>query len=280
MEEHKEDTEDVIITPATPAVALAPEVMATVVNPEDIEEGKVVEHVDTSSWTPKTSLGKKVKAGEITDIEYILDRGYPIMEAEIIDALAPNIETELLLVGQAKGKFGGGQRRVFKQTQKKTKEGNKPHFACICVVGNRNGLVGIGFGKSKETVPAREKAIRNAKLNLFKIARGNGSWQDPTKTPTTIPFEVTGRCGASRIVLKPAPKGTGLKVEKECQKILALAGIKDVWSESLGSTRTKTNVIVACERALRNLMTTKSNERSKNNTAFVEGTIKATNEQH
>ena len=74
-----------------------------------------------------------------------------------------DIETELLLVGQSKGKFGGGQRRVFKQTQKKTREGNKPSFSTFAVVGNHNGYVGLGSGKSKETVPARDKSKRKAK---------------------------------------------------------------------------------------------------------------------
>ena len=101
-------------------------------------------------------------------VDEILDSGRTILEPEIVDTLL-ELETEMLLIGQAKGKFGGGARRVFKQTQKKTKEGNKPSFASNAVVGNQNGLVGVGYGKSKETVPAREKAIRNAKKNIFKM---------------------------------------------------------------------------------------------------------------
>ena len=81
---------------------------------------------------------------------------------EIVDILLPNLETDLLLIGQSKGKFGGGQRRVFRQTQKKTREGNKPKFSTIAIAGNKDGYVGIGYGKSKETVPAREKAFRSA----------------------------------------------------------------------------------------------------------------------
>ncbi len=53
-----------------------------------------------------------------------------------------------------------GSRRVFRQTQKKTKEGNKPKFSTYAVVGNKDGYVGLGFGKAKETVPAREKAVQ------------------------------------------------------------------------------------------------------------------------
>src|SRR3989338_3680365 len=75
---------------------------------------------DKESWKPKTSLGMKVKSGEINNIEYILDNRLRILEHEIVDVLMPNLITDLLLVGQSKGKFGGGQRRVFRQTQKKT----------------------------------------------------------------------------------------------------------------------------------------------------------------
>jgi len=212
---------------------------------------------DKTAWKPRTSIGKKVKNNEITDINEILDNGLNILEPEIVEVLVPNMEYELLLVGQSKGKFGGGQRRSFKQTQKKTAEGNKPRFSTIAVIGNKNGLLGIGRGKSRETVPAREKAIRNAKLNMFKIRRGSGSWHGQSAEPHSVPFTVTGKCGSVSIKLMPAPKGTGLRIEKECAKILQFAGIRDVWSKTFGHTKTKSNLISACEAALRNLMKTK-----------------------
>jgi small subunit ribosomal protein S5 len=255
-----------------------PDVIGPVVGtaPEEIEEGKVVpvNEFDKSSWNPKTCLGKKVKNGEISTIDYVLDNGIKVLESEIVDVLIPNLETELLLIGQAKGKFGGGKRRVFKQTQKKTSEGNKPHFATIAVVGNRDGYIGLGYGKSKETVPAREKSIRNAKLGVFKIRRGCGSWQCNCRQPHSIPFEVEGKCGSVTVRLMPAPKGAGLKVDKECQKILDLAGIKDIWSMTFGQTRSKMNHIYACEAALKKLMSTKINQKDIENTAIVEGSIK------
>lgn len=229
---------------------------------------------DREGWKPKTKLGEKVKSGEVNNIDFVLDNGIRILESEIVDILIPAIESELLLVGQAKGKFGGGQRRVFKQTQKKTREGNKPHFSTCAVVGNRDGYIGIGFGKSKETVPAREKAFRNAKLNLIKIRRGCGSWQCNCKEPHTIPFKVEGKCSSVILLLIPAPKGTGLKVEKECQKILSLAGIKDVWSKTFGQTKSKNNLIYACDKALRKLMDTKVDQKSVENIGIIEGPIK------
>ncbi|MCM2325581.1 MAG: 30S ribosomal protein S5 [Candidatus Woesearchaeota archaeon] len=211
----------------------------------------------TGDWKPKTDLGKKVFSGEVTDINEVLDKGQVILEQEIVDILVPNLENDLLLVGQAKGKFGGGKQRVFRQTQKKTKEGNKPKFAALAVVGNRNGIIGIGYGKSKETVPAREKAVRNAKVSIFKIRRGSGSWESRTLKPHSIPFAVEGKCGSVIVKLIPAPIGTGLKADHEIAKILAFAGIKDCWTQTFGQTRQKLNLLKATERALRKLMTTK-----------------------
>jgi len=166
-----------------------------------------------------SELGKKVKSGEIKNIDEILDKGLKIMEVEIIDILLPNLKTELLMIGQSKGKFGGGKRSIWRQTQKKTREGNKPKFAAFAVVGNKKGYVGIGFAKAKETVPAREKALRKAKLNLMRVSRGCGSWQCGCKTPHSVPFTVVGKCSSVTVELKPAPKGTGLKAEKEVAKV-------------------------------------------------------------
>ena len=213
--------------------------------------------VDVSSWTPKTNIGNDVKSGKITDIDQILDKGDKIMEHMITEVLLPGLQNDLLMIGQAKGKFGGGQRRVFRQTQKKTPEGNKPSFMCIAVVGNGNGYVGVGTGKSKDTVPSREKALRKAKLNIFKIARGCGSWECGCKTPHSIPYAVEGKAGSVRVTLMPAPKGKGLCVETNSQKILKMAGIKDVWSKTSGKVGTCTNLLSAMVGALMKLNTTK-----------------------
>lgn len=225
---------------------------------------------EAPEWIPKTELGRKVKAGEIKDIDEILRSGKPILEAEIVDALLPT-ENELLLIGQSRGKFGGGQRRIFKQTQKKTREGNKPQFATLAVVGDRNGHVGIGLGKSKETVPAREKAIKNAKKNLFLIRRGSGSWEDLRAEAHSIPYSVEGKCGSVKIKLMPAPKGKGLVVEKEVAKILQLAGIENIWSKSFGQTQRKINLIYAAEKALKQLAKVRILEEHKDKLKIVEG---------
>ncbi len=230
---------------------------------------------ESAEWHPKTSLGKKVQNKEVTNIDEILDSGQPIMEAEIVETLLPNLTSELLFIGQSKGKFGGGARRLFKQTQKKTPEGNKPSFSCFAVVGNGDGYVGTGVGKSKDTMPAREKSLRLAKLAVFKIKRGCGSWQCGCSTPHSIPFEVIGKCGSSIIKLMPAPKGKGLCVEGECAKMLKLAGIKDVWSKTYGQTKQKHNLLNACIKALHQLIAFKIAPDTEKKLGAVQGKIMA-----
>ena len=208
---------------------------------------------DRDAWKPKTKLGREVKAGELTHISQVLAKKVPLLEPEIADALLPDLESDLLSIGQSKGKFGGGKKSIWRQVQKKTSEGNKPSFAAMAVVGNKNGYVGIGYGKARETVPAREKAVRNAKLNLIKIRRGSGSWESVAPEANSIPFAVEGKCGSVRVKLMPAPKGTGLVVEKECKKILELAGVQDIYSKTHGQTKTKLNHVKAFFAALQQL---------------------------
>jgi small subunit ribosomal protein S5 len=248
---------EAVIPPVVEVVKLDVEkdVITEIPEEEAIEAPK--DGVNVAAWQPTTSIGQKVKSGEVTDIDQLLDKGLKILEATVVDVLLPNMQNDLLMIGQAKGKFGGGQKRVFKQTQKKTPEGNKPSFSCVAIVGNGNGYVGVGCGKSKDTVPAREKALRKAKLNVFKIARGCGSWQCGCKTPHSIPFTVEGKCGSIRVKLMPAPKGKGLCMEQETAKILRMAGIKDVWSKTDGNLRSTTNFIEAVVDALKKLTKTK-----------------------
>lgn len=241
---------------------------------EILQEIKKEPSIDKDSWKPRTELGKRVKSGNIKDIDEIIDNGLKISEPEIVDLLLPDLKTDLLLVGQSKGKFGGGQRRVFRQTQKKTKEGNKPKFATLAIVGNEDGYVGLGYGKSKETVPAREKAIRNAKLNIIKIKRACGSWQCGCGQPHTIPYKIEGKTGSVIVKLLPAPKGKGICTENEISKILKIAGIKDIWSKTYGKTCTKMNMISACMKALRQLVTTKTRAQDIITLGIKEGSIR------
>lgn len=234
--------------------------------PEEMEKIKLDEEVEEkikeldkkeksqdsiASWEPKTKLGKSVKHGKEKDIDKILKSGKKILESEIVDKLL-TLDSDLISIGQAKGKFGGGKRRAWRQTQKKTQEGNVLSFSAMAVVGDKNGHVGLGFGKASETLPAREKALRNAKLGVMRINLGFESPQeekDKTR-PHTVPFKVEGKCGSVRIVLWPAPRGTGLVAGADVKKILQLAGVKDAYTRATGHTKTTFNVAKACMNAL------------------------------
>ena len=133
--------------------------------------GELTQAEITEGWEPKTKLGDDVKAGRVKKIDDILESGKKILESEIVDSLL-QLKSDLISIGQSKGKFGGGKRRAWRQTQRKTKEGNVPTFTAMAVVGDANGHVGIGSGKAMETLPARDKAIRKAKLNIMKVGRG------------------------------------------------------------------------------------------------------------
>lgn len=202
-----------------------------------------------ANWVPKTQTGKDVKSGAVTDIDAILTSGRRILEPEIVESLLP-LESELIEIGQAKGKFGGGKRRAWRTTQRKTMEGNVVSFSAMVVVGDKKGHVGVGMGKGKETLPGREKAMRYARLAIRKIARGCGNFDCSCSEPHSVPFIVEGKCGSVRVKLIPAPQGTGLVVGDELKKILRLAGIKDAYGVTSGQTRTTFNAIKACFDAL------------------------------
>ncbi|MEM2954599.1 MAG: 30S ribosomal protein S5 [Candidatus Nanoarchaeia archaeon] len=218
---------------------------------EPIVEEPVEKEEAKKEFKFKTKLGSLVSSGQITSLKEIFAKGEKIKEPSIVDALVPNLITDFILIGQSRGKFGGGKRKDIKQTQKKTAEGNKPHFLALAVVGNGDGYVGIGLGKAKESVLAREKAIKNAKINIIEVVRGCGSWECGCGMSHSLPFTVEGKCGSVRIKLMPAPKGTGLVCDKEVKKVLNAAGYKDVWAKSNGQTRHKINFIKAVFDALK-----------------------------
>lgn len=226
---------------------------------------------DETKWEPKTILGKEVINGKYATIGQVLSSGKKIMEPEVTDFLVKNIELEFINVGQAKGKFGGGKRKTSKSTQKVTMEGSQMSFTMICVSGNRDGVVGLGFGKARETVPAREKAMKKAKQNLIMIRRGSGDWASSISSANSIPFAVEGKSGSSKIRFIPAPPGTGLVVESEVKKMLELAGIKDIWSKTYGSTKNKNNLMKAAFNALKNLQKVKLNPKMMEDRLIKEG---------
>src|SRR3989339_328992 len=201
-------------------------------------------------WIPKTELGRMVRAGKVTNIDLVLSAGQKIMEPEIVDLLIPGLKSDTLFIGQAKGKFGGGKRRPFRQTQKKTKEGSVLTFGVMAVVGDGKGHIGIGYGRAAETLPAKEKALRKAKLSITKIQLGCASFDCSCEENHSIPVAVEGKCSSVTVKLMPAPQGTGLVANDELKKVLRAVGIKDIYTNTSGKVRTTFNSGKACLAAL------------------------------
>ena len=122
---------------------------------------------------------------------------------------------------------------------KVVKGGRRFRFTALVVVGNRNGLVGFGFGKAKEVPDAMRKAVDDAFKNIIEVKR-KGS---------TIPHDVEVKFNASRVLLRPASEGTGVIAGGSARPILELAGIKDILTKSLGS-KNSANVVRATLKAL------------------------------
>jgi small subunit ribosomal protein S5 len=197
-----------------------------------------VRMLNIEAWTPKTELGRLVKNKEITTLEEIFNRGKPILEPEIIDALLPELEADTIMVSP---------------TQRATDSGRKMSFRVIVVLGDKKGHVGIGVGKNEEVKPAIDYAMLDARKHMISVKSGCGSWECKCGTPHSMPREVRGKYGSTQVVLKPAPKGLGLAANGVVKKVLTIAGVNDVWSFSRGSTANIYNMAMATVNALDSL---------------------------
>mgnify|MGYP003573166463 CR=1 FL=1 len=130
------------------------------------------------------------------------------------------------------------------------KGGRRFSFSALAVVGNRDGYVGIGYGKAKEVPAAVEKSIKNGRRQLMRVER----------VGTSIPHMVEGVFCSSRVRLIPASPGTGIIAGKAVRKILELAGIRDILTKNYGSTNAL-NVTKATLVALSQLSTQETTER-------------------
>lgn len=204
-------------------------------------------------WKPKTELGKLVASGVITSIDEVLNSGKKIIESEIVDKLVPNLKNELILIGGRKGKGGGKQRIPIKITASMHRSGRRFTTNAFAVVGDEDGLIGLGKASALESRAAINKAINKAKLNVIRIKRGCGSWECGCGGDHSIPYKTEGKSGSVRVILMPAPKGLGLVADDESKKVLRLAGIKDIWMKTFGNTSMRINLITALFNALKRL---------------------------
>lgn len=128
------------------------------------------------------------------------------------------------------------------RVSKKTKGGNKIGFSALAVVGNKKGKVGVGLGKAGDVAAAIRKGVIFAKKHTIEIPIING----------TIPFGVNIKLGAARVMLKPAPKGSGVIAGGAVRSVVAAAGIENISSKVLGTKNQASNVYAAIE-ALRRM---------------------------
>ena len=187
-------------------------------------------------WVPKTILGKKVDSGEITTMEEIYEKGYRIQEAGIIKKLLPDLKTEVIDVGLI---------------QKMTPNGQSTRFKALVAAGNENGWLGIGLGKSKQMRIAIEKANNAAFLNVSPVKLGCGSWECRCDQKHSVPFKVKGKGGSVTIEILPGPRGLGLVAGGKIRNLLRLAGLKDAWTSTKGSTTTMNSTSKALLQCLR-----------------------------
>ena len=131
---------------------------------------------------------------------------------------------------------------MINRVAKKVKGGDKIGFAALVAVGDGKGRLGIGYGRAKDLRKAIEKGGRQAKTKMFTVPI----------VRTTIPHRVEVKEGAARIMIRPAPRGSGLRAGGVIRDILELAGYKDVSAKILG-TRNKMTNAKATVKALRRL---------------------------
>jgi small subunit ribosomal protein S5 len=118
------------------------------------------------------------------------------------------------------------------RVSKKTKGGNQSGFSILMVVGDKKGKVGFGLGKAGDVLSAIKKGIKKAKKHMITVPLDG----------TTIPFKMEVKEGAGRVLLKPAPKGTGVIAGGPVRAVVEAAGIRDISAKILGTTNQTSNV--------------------------------------
>jgi len=227
----------------------------------------------TNGWKPRTELGKMVFEGAIT-LDEIFRLGRKIKETEIVDRLLPNLQSDIIFIGGSPGKGGGIKRTPTRRTARMHRSGRRYRAQAVVVVGNGDGYIGLGLGGSVENRLAVDKATENAKLNIFPVKRGCGSWECGCGENHSLPFTIDGKSGSVTVRLIPAPKGIGLCINDEAKKIMRAAGIKDVWSKCFGESRTRNNYAFALVDAFKktNMMRIEAKQQSAEQEEIIEET--------
>lgn len=142
-----------------------------------------------------------------------------------------NMVNEQKIFGQKAGDFVEEVVQI-NRISKKTKGGNKISFAALAVVGDKAGKVGAAHGKAADVASAIRKAVSAAKKHLIEVPMVNG----------TIPFDITIKKDAARVMLKPAPAGSGIIAGGAVRSVVVAAGIQNISSKVLGSNNKASNV--------------------------------------
>jgi small subunit ribosomal protein S5 len=203
---------------------------------------------DNDGWEPRTRLGRKVQNGDISSMDQALESGLPLKEPEIVDQLLGGLDDEVLDINMV---------------QRMTDSGRRVKFRCVCAVGDRDGYLGYAEARDDQVGGAIQKAIEVAKLNIIKVDRGSGSWEDRPGGTHSLTRKAKGKAGSVTVEIIPAPMGLGLAAAETVRKILELAGVQDAWTKSDGNTRTTVNLAKATYNALQNASQSRTPRRAR-----------------
>ncbi|ELZ55243.1 30S ribosomal protein S5P [Haloferax sp. ATCC BAA-644] len=189
-----------------------------------------------------------VQNGDVTSMDQALETGLPLKEPQLVDQLLPGLDDEVLDINMV---------------QRMTDSGRRVKFRCVVAVGNRDGYLGYAEARDDQVGGAIQKAIEVAKLNIIKVDRGSGSWEDRAGGLNSLSRKAEGKAGSVTVRIIPAPQGLGLAAAETVRNILELAGVQDAWTKSDGNTRTTVNLAKATYNALKNASQSRTPRRAR-----------------